>query len=503
MSKAQEMIAETEKHISNDALREPSSAVIRAGDVIDGKYLVGECIAWGGMGIVTDATHMHLQKAVALKCVRPELLEDEEMVARFLNEARIAANLRNEHVARVLDFGKTEAGIPYLVMERLEGMSLAALVMQRGALPVPEAVDYLLQACEALAEAHAQGIVHRDIKPENLFLTQGVDGTPILKVLDFGISKQLSPDIGRMLTNPSSSMGSPCYMSPEQMRNARLVDTRTDIWAMGAVLFDLLAAQPPFDGDSFPEICAHVLCDLPQSLKELRPDLPRGLEEVVLCCLEKDRDKRFADVAEFARALAKYASPDGRASVPSIEHVRSNSEPPHSAERRRPIADSSISFAPTLLEQSTSWSEARMPPDDAADARITHIPGERPRWAWLLSIVVVFAGAGAGAARYLGYDVLRPLRGMVIPGSLREDAPDVLPVRRMLEPQFPSKRGPAHAERERDAPSLATADPAPSPPAQTPPPGSEQRNASTAAETPHAPPALPPSDDPYGVPSEP
>ena len=183
----------TFEQMSGDAPTGPFSGSFAAGDVIDGKYLVGECIAWGGMGIVTEAMHLHLQKPVALKCVRPEFLDNEEMVARFLNEARIAANLRNEHVARVLDFGKTEAGVPYLVMERLEGMSLAALVLERGPLPVSEAVDYLLQACEALAEAHAQGIVHRDIKPENLFLTQGVNGTPILKVLDFGISKQPRP----------------------------------------------------------------------------------------------------------------------------------------------------------------------------------------------------------------------------------------------------------------------------------------------------------------------
>src|SRR5260221_3619953 len=150
------MMPEPIRHMPSDPPREQFGAPISAGEVIDGKYLVGECIAWGGMGIVTEATHLHLQKPVALKCVRPEFLENAEMVARFLNEARIAANLRNEHVARVLDFGKTKAGVPYLVMERLEGMSLGALVLERGPLPVAEAADYLLQACEALAEAHAQ-----------------------------------------------------------------------------------------------------------------------------------------------------------------------------------------------------------------------------------------------------------------------------------------------------------------------------------------------------------
>jgi serine/threonine-protein kinase len=495
------MMTETTNSLQKDSTREPYSGAISAGDVIDGKYLVGECIAWGGMGIVTEATHLHLQKAVALKSVRPEFLESEEMVARFLNEARIVANLRNEHVARVLDFGKTEAGIPYLVMERLEGMSLATLVLDRGPMPVPEAVDYLLQACEALAEAHAQGIVHRDIKPENLFLTQGVGGTPIIKVLDFGVSKQLAR-IGPSLTNPSSSMGSPAYMSPEQMRNAQLVDARTDIWSMGAVLFELLAAQPPFGGDSVPEICASVLCDVPRSLKELRPGVPQGLEAVVDCCLEKDRNRRFVDIAAFARALAEYGSADGRTSLPSIEHIRSKSEPPPSAERRRPVTDLTTSVAPALLEPSTSASEERMPAD-AAEGRITHIPGERSRWGWLLFIALAFAVAGAGAARYFGYDVLRPLRGVLIPRSLREDAPVVLLVNGTLESQLPSNGSQTHAERERDDPSLATAAPIPSPATRTLPRRPGRRSTTVAPETPHEPPAQPLPDDPYGVPSAP
>lgn len=475
---------------------------INVGDVIDGKYLVGECIAWGGMGIVTEATHLHLQKAVALKCVRPEFLDNEEMVARFLNEARIAANLRNEHVARVLDFGKTEAGVPYLVMERLEGMSLAALVGERGQLPVSEAVDYLLQACEALAEAHAQGIVHRDIKPENLFVTQGVNGTPILKVLDFGISKHLTPHMGRRLTNPSSSMGSPCYMSPEQMRNAGLVDTRTDVWATGAVLFELLAAEPPFDGDSLPEICAHVMCDAPRSLMLLRPELPSGLAAVVARCLEKDRDNRFGDVAELARALEPYASADGRSSVPSIEHITSNSEPPpQSAARSQSTRDSSAHFAHTLLAPSTGVYEQLTSADVAVDAPITRIPGEHRRWPWLLAGLVVLTAASAGAARYLGYDltfghdVLQPLRGVLLPASLHDDVSDPLQGRHALDPQLPPKRGPGRAEREPDAPVLSGAEALPSAPA--PPPRSWQHHASPAAELPREPPPRVVPDDPY------
>jgi serine/threonine-protein kinase len=269
---------------------------------------------------------------------------------------------------------------------------------------------------------------------------------------------------------------------------------------MGAVLFELLVAQPPFDGDSLPEICAHVLCDVPRSLNALRPELPPGLEAVVLRCLEKDRENRFADVAELARALAKYASPDGRASVPSIEHITLSGEPLHSAERRQAGTDSSVGFGPTLPEPSTGGSEQRMRPGDAANVRITHIPGERSLWAWFFTIVVVLAGAGAGVAHYCGYDVLRPLRGMLIAASLREDAPNVPAVRRALEPQFRPQRRPARAEREPDAPSLASAEPAPSSPARAPPPRSKQPNTSTTAETPRESPTQQSPDDPYSMP---
>jgi eukaryotic-like serine/threonine-protein kinase len=492
---------ETAPLLLSNALDEHSGAPFQAGDVIDGKYLVGDCIASGGMGIVTEATHLHLQKSVALKCVRPEFLEDEAMVGRFLTEARIAANLKNEHVARVLDFGKTEAGVPYLVMERLEGMSLAALVNERGQLPVPEAIDYVLQACEALAEAHGQGIVHRDIKPENLFLTQGIDGVPILKVLDFGISKQLTTDIDLTLTNPGSSMGSPCYMSPEQMRGAGLVDRRTDVWAMGTVLFELLAAKPPFDGNSLPEIYAHVMCDSPLSLKDLRSGLPRGLEAVVNHCLEKDRDNRYADVAELARALAKYASPVGRASLPSIEHIAANPEPPHSAVRPRSARDSSASFAPTVLQQRMASSDQLLAPgNDGIDAPIPRTPATHARWPWVLATSAALLAAGAGAATYLGHDVflghdvLRPLRGVVLVGSLRADAPDALPLTRVLEPELVATRGLAMAEPEVDAASVSGSESGPSIS-----PLRWTRRGSTPRQTPEAPPlpVAPPTDNPY------
>jgi serine/threonine-protein kinase len=424
-----------EKNCSSPSSVEDSAAPVQRGDIVDGKYLVGECLAWGGMGIVSLATHMHLRKEVALKCIRPEFSKNPEIVARFLNEARAAATLRSEHVARVLDFGRTKRGVPYLVMERLEGASLSAVLKQWGPLPTSEVVDYVLQACESLAEAHALGIVHRDIKPENLFLTQGVDGRPIVKVIDFGISKQMATDVDRTLTNPKSSMGSPWYMSPEQMKSARDVDARSDIWSIGIVLFELLTETTPFTGKNITEICASVLCDPTPSLRRRRPEVPAELEAVVGRCLEKDRAKRFADVTELAEALVRFASPAGRANAPRVQGIAIASARP---ERR-----SSDSVA--------SWvkSSRRTP----GDSHTTRVPGERLHLAAMLSGVLLVAMAILGAAGSLGFDIGRPLDiALGRAAVLRADPVGGLPVDHELDVRFVPQLGPAQAKAEQEAP---------------------------------------------------
>jgi eukaryotic-like serine/threonine-protein kinase len=439
---------------------------VQRGDIVDGKYLVGECIAWGGMGIVSSATHMHLQKEVALKCIRPEFTKNPEVVARFLNEARLAASLRSEHVARVLDFGTTQMGVAYLVMERLEGASLSAVLKQWGPLPVSEVVDYVLQACESLAEAHAAGIVHRDIKPENLFLTQGVDGRPIVKVLDFGISKQITGEVDRTLTNPGTSMGSPWYMSPEQMRNACDVDARSDIWSIGVVLFELLTERTPFSGNTLTAICSSVLCDATPSLRRIRPDIPIELEAVVRRCLEKDRAARFADVTEMAAALSPFASPAGRAIAPRVQGIAIASARPSD---RRSSADSAA-----------SWVHPSDPGD--ADSRETRIAGERLNLMPMVAAILLVAMAVLGAAGSLGFDIVRPfqyaLGAVGIEFTSQVDAP---PLAREFELRFVPTVGPAQARPEPEAPtvfhrvSLASYAPAPSlpPPDDQPPPPSD------------------------------
>ncbi len=283
---------------------DPPAAPVAAGEVVAGKYRVDGVLGFGGMGIVCAATHLELQTSIAIKFVRPERGVDDRAVARFLTEARAAAQLRSQHACRVMDCGRLDTGVPYIVMERLIGSDLRALMDTTGALSLASAVDYALQACEALAEAHSKHIVHRDVKPENLFLTEGPAGAPCLKVLDFGISKQLGPlRSGRALTEPTESMGSPLYMSPEQMIDPAGVDSRTDIWSLGVVLYELTTGQPPFSGETTPQLCASVMTTQPLPLRQHRAEISEALSRVILRCLEKDRERRFRDVGQLAAAL--------------------------------------------------------------------------------------------------------------------------------------------------------------------------------------------------------
>jgi eukaryotic-like serine/threonine-protein kinase len=292
----------------------PGSAPVREGDLLAGKYRVERVLGSGGMGIVVAARHIELDQLVAIKFVRDEALSNEQGVQRFLREARAAVKLKSEHVARVLDVGKLESGAPFMVMEYLEGSDLATVLAEQGPLPHASAADWIMQACEAVAEAHAAGIVHRDLKPENLFLTRAVGGAPKVKVLDFGVSKAVQGPSGDLLglTRTRAMLGSPLYMSPEQMRSSRDVDSRSDIWAMGVVLFQLLTARWPFEADSMPELCLKVVSDPPLSLAALRPDVPQGMVGVVERCLSKDPAKRFAQAGELASALEPFAPPASR-----------------------------------------------------------------------------------------------------------------------------------------------------------------------------------------------
>ena len=280
--------------------------IATTGEVLLDKYQVQELLGEGGMGLVYRARHLHLKQDVALKFLRPGLVDRPEAVERFLREARAMAQLRSEHVARVMDVAKLESGVPYLVMEFLHGSDLHT-VLDQGPLSVEDAIGYVVQACEAVAEAHLLGIIHRDLKPSNLFLTRRRDQSALIKVLDFGISKiPLDEDgeLGPIVTATNSVVGSPRYMSPEQIRSARNVDSRADIWSLGIVLHELVSANHPFPAETPWDTMAQILSRPPVPLREQRADAPAELEAIVRRCLEKDRDDRFADVASLVAALA-------------------------------------------------------------------------------------------------------------------------------------------------------------------------------------------------------
>jgi serine/threonine-protein kinase len=295
-------------------------APVQAGEILDGKYRVDRVIGAGGMGVVVAATHVQLNTQVALKFLLPEALRDSKVVERFVREARSAVQIQSEHVARVIDVATLPTGSPYMVMEYLEGQDLAATLGTSGPLPVAQAVGYVLQACEAIAEAHSLGIVHRDLKPANLFLTRRHRREPIVKVLDFGISKSNDP-ASLSLTKTASMMGSPYYMSPEQMKSARDVDVRSDIWAIGVILFELLSGTTPFQGETITELVVSVTQGRVPSVRDLRPEVPVDLAGVIARCLERDPDQRYPDVGKLAQALVAFGPPRSDVTVERISRI--------------------------------------------------------------------------------------------------------------------------------------------------------------------------------------
>jgi serine/threonine protein kinase len=281
------------------------------------------------MGVVLAARHIHLEELGAVTLMLAEASQNHEAVTRFVREARAAARLESAHVAKVSDVGTLDDGRPYMVMEYLDGQDLSQLLASSGPLAVQDVVDYVLQAGEAIAEAHSIGIIHRDLKPSNLFLVRRRDRAPHVKVLDFGISKVLSPDQGtsqQAMTRTSTMMGSPLYMSPEQMTSVKDVDARADIWALGVILFELVTGSPPFLAETLPQVCAMVLQSPAPPASSRRPGLSRELDAVIHRCLAKDPAQRFQNVGELAVALQGMAGRQGRASLERILQLSGSGE---------------------------------------------------------------------------------------------------------------------------------------------------------------------------------
>jgi eukaryotic-like serine/threonine-protein kinase len=336
-----------------------SAAPVLPGETLAGKYRVERVLGKGGMGIVVAARHLELDERVAIKFLLGE--RSEAGVDRFLREARAAAKVKGEHVCRVFDFGRLETGEPYIVMEHLEGTDLARKLARDGRQPVTSVVGWVIEACDALAEAHALGIVHRDLKPANIFLAERADGSSCAKVLDFGISKLSKAET---MTRTATAMGSPLYMSPEQMESAKDVDPRSDIWSLGIMIYELVSGRPPFVGDSAVQLSVLVRERREEPLELASPDVPEGFARIITKCLAKKREDRYASVAELAAALAPYAPDDVKALVARLERRRTPTLPPVTDTPPETKKDPSVAgppeaFAPTETSPSGHVSRAR------------------------------------------------------------------------------------------------------------------------------------------------
>jgi serine/threonine protein kinase len=302
------------------------------GAILAGKYRVEGLLGTGGMGVVVAARHLELGTRVAVKLLHSSDAADR---ARFDREARAASRLESQHVARVLEVGRAADGRPFFVMEHLAGSDLADRLAADGPLPVETAVAYVLETCDAIAEAHALGIVHRDLKPSNLFVARRRDGSELIKVLDFGISKitEALDDASRppTITDAKVVMGSVPYMSPEQLKSSSQADVRSDVWSLGIVLHELVTGRRPFEGDNAAAVAARIAASEPMRLRQARADAPAPLEEVILRCLEKEPSRRYANVAALARALAPLAPVRGHGLLEAVaQRPRTPAEAPES-----------------------------------------------------------------------------------------------------------------------------------------------------------------------------
>ncbi|HEY1958787.1 MAG TPA: serine/threonine-protein kinase [Polyangiaceae bacterium] len=378
----------------------PSSTQKRAppleiGARVADKYKIESLVGEGGMGFVFAATHEQLGHRVAIKVLPSSFLSDKDVTERFLREGRALARLQGEHIARVSDVGTLPTGEPYLVMEFLEGRDLAKELADRGPLPLVETVEFLAQACEALAEAHARGIVHRDLKPANLFLTHKIDGDPCVKVLDFGIAR-LAPADGAAAENDnitvtSTIVGTPKYMSPEQIQDSRSVDQRTDIWGLGTIFYELLTQNRPFAAPSLALVCVKVLQEEVPAPSTIRRDLPPEVDAVIARCLKKDPANRFATVGELVEALVPIGGPNVRASATRVTRIlvaRAGKSSPDSSNSVPGISSVGLTRTP---------SAQRLENKDGATlaaATLLETTGKKKktsRWLALLAVVPVVA----------------------------------------------------------------------------------------------------------------
>lgn len=361
---------------------------LEEGALLAGRYRIGRVLGSGGMGAVFAAEHVELREPVAIKVLLPSATGESssDAQARFEREAWAASRIKSEYVARVSDVGRLANGSPFLVMEYLDGLDLAEFLLRHGSLELTQAVELVLQACEALAEAHALGICHRDLKPANLFVVRRSDGLDAIKLLDFGISRLPHASLGGTreprLTSASATLGTPLYMAPEQMRSSRRADERSDIWALGVILYELSTGQPPYDADSLADLAVKIATEPPQPMRTLRTAVPAGLERVVARCLEKSAADRYPSAAELARALVPFGPPRAAVHAERAERIE------RAAQDRNP---SLRSTRPLPIDVAPSGSHARMRGLDSTPRESAKL---RPRLVIALALLAVAIGFG-------------------------------------------------------------------------------------------------------------
>ena len=459
------------------------------GTVLAGKYRVERVLGVGGMGVVVAATHVQLDQRVAIKYLLPAALGNAEVVERFAREARIAAKLRGPHVARVIDVSQFDDGAPFMVLEYLEGHDLGRELENKGPLEVEDAVRYILETCEALAEAHAAHVVHRDLKPANLFLAVQPDKRAIVKVLDFGISRSVDAS-AIALTGTGTVMGTVFYMSPEQLADPKGIDHRADIWSLGVILYELLTGTQPFTGDSAPAVIIAVLANKPRPILELRA-LPAGLEEVVARCLREDRGARFQSVAELAAALAPFAAERDRGSAEVAARVLGvSAEPPRPAQAEEAAVSAegklAIATAATVLFDTAEPVASKTAP----------APAPRSRAPLALGAVgaVALVGLGLALARGGSSASGAPLTPEPPPHAPSASASSPAVVAATASPPTPvaaTALGAPGAAAPSHSPATPAAPPSPSVPGGKPKP-SASAQASAAAPPPASAPSVAP-----------
>jgi serine/threonine-protein kinase len=373
------------------------------GRVLDERYRVIRRLGEGGMGAVYEGEHLLIRKRVAIKVLHPQFAASGDMIARFHQEAVAATAIGHPNIVEVNDLGRTPDGGIYMVLELLVGEDFAATIERAGGLPIGRAVRIVQRVCDAVQAAHDKGIVHRDLKPENIFLVERDGQRDFVKVLDFGISKIQGGELsesGRAGTKTGSIVGTAYYMSPEQAQGKKSVDHRTDVWAMGVILFRALTGRYPFDDESYPMLIVKICSESPRRVRDFRRDVPPELDAIVLRCLERDPSVRVQSCRELRTLLEPFTADrahDSNALAATMAGGNLATPAPHPAPVR--IETPGARTGPIATDPiSASTTHDAVAPAERARSGIQ--PTTRSRSPWL-AVMVVLVVLGAGGSWWM------------------------------------------------------------------------------------------------------